>query len=135
MGRHHISVEDEARSWILPHGVRANIPLRGSHGMLGAHNAARGLLVEICRHTGAVPLCLHYHEAAHRRGTLTIVAVLAWGDDRFLLVSTRTFTDWRKTGDDRWSICINGHDLPDEDRHVVPSVPLQAAIVDRWLNP
>ena len=96
MGRHHINVYDNARSWILPRRVRANIPLRGSHGMLGAHNVARGLLVEICRHTGAVPLCLHYHEAAHRRGTLTIVTALAWGNDRFLLVTTRTLTDWRK---------------------------------------
>jgi hypothetical protein len=49
MGRNQINAYDNARSWILPDHVCSNIPLRGSEGMLGAHNAARGLLVEIFR--------------------------------------------------------------------------------------
>jgi hypothetical protein len=135
MGRNQIEAYDNSRSWILPDHVGANIPLRGSVGMLGAHNAARGLLVEICRHTGAFPLGLHYHEVAHRRGWLTVVTALAWSNGSFLLVTTRSFSDWRWAGDDSWRICINGQDLPTEDRSQTPSVPMQAAIVDRWLNP
>ena len=135
MGRNQINADDNARSWILPDHVCSNIPLRGSEGMLGAHNAARGLLVEICRHTGAVPLCLHYHEASHRRGWLIVVTALAETAGNFLLVTTRSFRDWHRAGDDGWRICINGQDLSDEDRNLAPSVPMQAAIVDRWLHP
>jgi hypothetical protein len=77
MGRNQINAYDNARSSILPDHVCSNIPLRGSEGMLGAHNSARGLLVEICRHTGAVPLCLHYHGISHCRGWLIVVPALA----------------------------------------------------------
>lgn len=43
-------------------------PLRGSVGMLGAHNVARGLLVETCRYTGAdVPQPHHQDQSRDHR--------------------------------------------------------------------
>jgi hypothetical protein len=61
---------DWSRSYVLPADVEANIPLRGSVGMLGAHNAARGILVETCRRTGARPAwpALRGNRAGHRLG-------------------------------------------------------------------
>jgi hypothetical protein len=59
---------DWSRSYLLPENVRSNIPLRGSVGSLGAHNAARGLVVEICHATAAVPVALHYTEPSERVG-------------------------------------------------------------------
>jgi hypothetical protein len=52
-----------SRSYLLPDHVLSNIPRRGNVGMLGAHNVARGLLVEICRHLPhSIPVALTYRE-------------------------------------------------------------------------
>ena len=57
---------DWSRSYLLPDHVQTNIPRRGFVGSYGAHNAARGLLVEICRATGAAPVALDFRDAEVR---------------------------------------------------------------------
>lgn len=63
---------DWCRSYVLPDHVTATIPRTGSVGMLGAHNAARGLLVEICRHTDMAPVGLDYRETVLADGDILI---------------------------------------------------------------
>jgi len=82
-----------SRSYLLPAAAASNIELRGSVGMLGAHDAARGLLVEICRHTGAHPAGLHYEESVRRDGAIIdidVVAIAHLPHGELLAVQTRT---------------------------------------------
>ena len=70
---------DWSRSYLLPDHVISHIPHRGSVGMLGAYNVARGLLVEICRHlVGSIPVAVHYREREEPGGdiVLTMTATL-----------------------------------------------------------
>jgi hypothetical protein len=129
---------DWSRSYLLHADVHSNIPQRGSIGMLGAHNAARGLLVETCRHTGAHPTALHYTETVPDDGALIVIDVtvtvhLLIGEA--LTVHTRTRHrrhDNAREGD--WSISLNGVAYPDEDRRRPPSPPMQGWIVHRLVR-
>ena len=56
---------DWSRSYLLPGGVATNIPRRGPGP--GAHDHARGLLVELVLRLGATPVSLHYSETAQPR--------------------------------------------------------------------
>lgn len=100
---------DWCRSYLLPDHVATPNPRGGSVGMLGAHNAARGLLVEICRHTGAAPVALDYREAVLPEGDLVVevTATARHPDGRLLVVVTATRArrrppDW--VGD--WTLAI-----------------------------
>ena len=67
--------------------------------MLGAHNVAGVTRRDLSPHRrDAAVLALPRGRTPPR--SFTIVTALAWSNDRFLLVTTLTFTDWRKTGDD-----------------------------------
>ena len=58
---------DFNRCYVLPAGVLTNnIPRHRTPGSLGAHEAARGLLVEVCRSTGARPNAV-FHTAEEVR--------------------------------------------------------------------
>jgi hypothetical protein len=118
---------DWSRSYLLPDHVISNIPRRGSVGMLGAHNVARGLLVETCRYlTGSVPLALHYQEREEPGDdvVLTMTATVRRRTAALLAVETcirhRRWADLR-VGD--WSLRIDGVYRPDEDRAWPPSPP------------
>ena len=114
---------DWSRSYVLPDHVTTTIPRGGSVGMLGAHNAARGLLVEICRHTGAAPVALDYREtpapAPPRRPDATMLGVA-------------TTTRARRHPPDRvgdWTMTINGRAQVELDRVWPPSPPMQGLMV------
>ncbi|QJY47922.1 hypothetical protein [Pseudonocardia broussonetiae] len=134
----HFTLYDWSRSYVLPAEVRSNIPLRGSVGMLGAHNTARGLLVETCRHTGAHPTGLHYAETVLGDRAIVVVDITATahlptGDP--LTVHTRTRHhrhDDARDGD--WSISIDDISHPGRDRARPPSPPMQGWIVHRLLR-
>ncbi|MBW0115708.1 hypothetical protein [Pseudonocardia abyssalis] len=129
---------DWSRSYLLRPEVRSNIPLRGSVGMLGAHNVARGLLVETCRHTGAHPTCLHYAETVLGDGAIIVVDVTATAHlptNEPLTVHTRA--QHRRHDDARdgdWSISIDGVVYTGEDRRRPPSPPVQGWIVHRLVR-
>lgn len=81
--------------------------------MLGAHNAARGLLVETCRRTGARPTGLHYAETVLGDGAIvvdvTATAHLPTGEPLTALTRTRHRRhDDARDGD--WSISVDGVD-------------------------
>ncbi len=129
---------DWSRSYLLPADVASNIPLRGSVGMLGAHNAARGLLIETCRHTGAYPIGLHYAETVLDDDAIIVVDVTATAQlptGAPLTVHTRTkhrcHNDAR---DDDWSISVDGVAHPDGNRKRPPSPPMQGWIVHRLVR-
>lgn len=134
----HFTPYDWSRSYVLPAEVRSNIPLRGSVGMLGAHNTARGLLVETCRHTGAHPTSLRYAETVLGDGALIVVEVTATAQlptGEPLTVHTST---WHRRHDDArdgdWSIRIVGAAHPGQDRRRAPSPPMQGWIVRRLMH-
>lgn len=142
---------DWSRSYLLPGHVRTNIPRRGAIGSYGAHNAARGLLVEICRATGARPVALAYADAEVRDGPhpgleresgdredlVVIVVVTATvalpgnRPGRDLVVTTRRRQHRWDDRDDDWTIAINGTVLDAEARRYPPSPPFQGLIVAR----
>lgn len=129
---------DWSRSYVLPADVHSNIPLRGAVGMLGAHNAARGLLVETCRNTGAHPTGLHYEETVLGGGAIIVVDVTAithLSSGEPLTVHTR---NWHRRHDDArdgdWSISVDGVARPDEDRKRPPSPPMQGWVVNRLVR-
>ncbi len=125
---------DWRRSYLLPAGAHANIPLRGSIGMLGAHNAARGLLVETCRHAGARPVGLYYAETVLGDGTIVVdvTAIARLRAGTTFTVHTRTRHHRHGDAQDGdWSISIDDSRHPDEDRRWPPSPPMQGWIVSR----
>lgn len=129
---------DWSRSYLLPAAVHSNIPLCGSVGMLGAHNAARGLLVETCRHTGAHPTGLRYDETVLGDGAIIVVEVTATAHlPNCEPFTVRTRTRHRRHGDARngdWSISVDGVACPGEDRRRPPSPPMQGWIVHRLVR-
>lgn len=133
-----LAPHDWSRSYVLPTDVEANIPLRGSVGMLGAHNAARGILVETCRRTGARPAGLHYAETVLDTDSVVLVDVTATAHLRSgetLTVHTRTrHSRHNDARDGDWSISIEGAAHPGEDRRLPPSPPMQGWIVHRLLR-
>ncbi len=76
MFRDAINPWDWSRSYLLPDHVETTIPRRGSIGSYGAHNAARGLLVEICYATAATPIALQYTETEIREPDTTSHAII-----------------------------------------------------------
>lgn len=130
---------DGSRGYRLPADVHSNIPLHGSIGILGAHNAARGLLVETCRHTGAHPTGLHYAETVLDGGATIVVDVTATAHlptGEPLTVHTRTRHrrhDDARDGD--WSISVDGVACSGANRRRPPSWPMQGCIVHRLMRP
>ncbi|GAA3229231.1 hypothetical protein GCM10017691_21130 [Pseudonocardia petroleophila] len=126
---------DWSRSFLLPAHVHSNIALRGDVGMLGAHNVARGLLVETCRHSGAHPAGLHYAETVLDGGAIVIVDVTATAHLPIgELLTVHTSARHRRHGDARdgdWSISVDGVAYPNDDHRCPPSPPMQGWIVHR----
>ncbi|WP_372667957.1 hypothetical protein [Amycolatopsis kentuckyensis] len=103
---------DWSRSYLLPESVTCNIPRRGGVGGYGAHDVARGVLVELCRALPATPVSLLYDEPVQRRDwTRTAIRITAHArctdgrDVRVIYRSERTDTEpWAEF----WSIAVNG---------------------------
>lgn len=123
---------DWSRSYVLPDHVTTTIPRDGSVWPYGAHNVARGLLVEICRHTGAAPVALDYCETVLKGGdiVLDITATVRQPDATKLVVVTTTRT--RRRPPDRvadWTMTINGVAQVEQDRVLPPSPLIQGHMV------
>jgi hypothetical protein len=127
---------DWCRSYVLPADVAATIPLIGNVGMYGAHNAARGLLVEVCRHTGATPVALHYHETVLADGDIegdivvNVTATARRPNGTTLVVATTSRTRRRPpdhVGD--WTLTVDGVHLVEQNRVWPPSPPMQGHMV------
>ncbi|MCX6466495.1 MAG: hypothetical protein NTW05_23340 [Pseudonocardiales bacterium] len=123
---------DWCRSYVLPVDVTATIPLVGSVGMYGAHNAARGLLVEICRHTGAAPVALGYRETVLADGDIVIdvTATARRSDGTTLEVATASRA--RRDPPDcvgDWTLTVDGVRQVEQDRVWPPSPPMQGHMV------
>jgi hypothetical protein len=136
MPRDLVDPWDCSQSYVLPEHVRANIPLRGSLGSLGAHNVARGLLVEICRATAATPAALHYAEAEPfeeatgiRAVLVTITATATLLDGTSVVVTTRNRQHPYDDRDDDWTIQLDGTPLTGESRRYPPSPRFQGRLV------
>jgi len=123
---------DWSRSYVLPDHVITTIPRTGSVDMLGAHNAARGLLVETCAYTGASPVALDYRETlltrdgAHADILLEFTATARRPDGTTLSVSTATLV--RRYPPDRvgdWTLTTDGVAQVEQDRVIPPSPPMQ----------
>lgn len=137
---------DWSRSYLLPDRVISNIPRRGSIGMLGAHNVARGLLIEICCYlVESVPLALHYQEsetdddivltmtATVRRvtGALTMTASVRRVTGTLTVATCTRQRRWVDPQVGDWSLHIDGIHRHDEDRAWPPSPPVQGLLVSR----
>ena len=138
---------DWSRSYLLPDHVQTNIPRRGFLGSYGAHNAGRGLLVEICRATGAAPVALdctdsEVRDPARDEGDqapadLVVLAVVtatarlpaARSEGGLVVVTTRRRSHRWDDRDDDWTIALNGTVLDAESRRYPPSPPFQGLIV------
>ena len=128
---------DWSRSYLLPGGVATNIPRRGPGP--GAHDHARGLLVELVLRLGATPVSLHYSETAQPRwaydySRTAVTAVLdAPGHGPVRVTTFARY--WRvATVPETWEIFLNGRHLADEDRRHPPSQRYTAFIVARALS-
>ena len=124
------------RSYVLRAGVLTNIPRHHTLGGFGAHEVARGLLAEVCRHTGAHPNGLLYSEhdvhEPDRPGPATVVTVIALAqlpDGAGLCVVTRYRQHPHIDRDDDWSIQLDEMVLDAESRRYPPSPPDQGGIV------
>lgn len=110
---------DWCRSYVLSTHVRTAIPRTGSVGMLGAHNAARGLLVEFAD-TPVRPGS--YWTTARPRSRIGDVAVEVTAtarhpDGAHLVVATTALTRRRppdRVGD--WTLRIDGVHQVEQDR-------------------
>lgn len=123
---------DWCRSYVLPAEVTASTPLSGSVGMFGAHNAARGLLVEICRYTGAAPVALDYRGTELSDGDIVVevTATTRRPDGTTLVVATASRARRRppdRVGD--WTLTIDGLRQVEQDRVWPPSPPMQGHTV------
>lgn len=132
MSPHNFTRYDWCRSYVLPDHVTATIPRTGSVGMPSAHNAARGLLVEICRHTDAAPVGLDYSETVLTDGDILIdiTATARRRDGTTFVVGTATRARRRppdRVGD--WTLTIDGVAQAEQDRSRPPSPPMQGHMV------
>jgi hypothetical protein len=148
-----ITPYDACRSYLLPDNVKTNIPRRGYPGSYGAHDWARGHLVELHQRLGGTALSLHYRELLTRHphddpqrvpnhlpvGNEVTVR-LRDHDDQLVTVVTRE--EWAPYGPrgDQWQATVNG-EIPgalDEPRlrgvHTYPpTLPYLAFLVEMHL--
>lgn len=132
---HWFTPYDWSRSYLLPDHVTSSIPLRGSIGMLGAHNQARGLLVETCRYLAdAIPVALHYRETVEEGGDIVVSITVTVRRSTGLLLTVDTRTRHRQHADEcagDWTLCIDDVPHPAENRARPPSPPVQGYLVTR----
>ncbi|MFR9802780.1 hypothetical protein ACL02T_10810 [Pseudonocardia sp. RS010] len=137
---------DYMRSYVLPDTVDANIPRdRSRPGGYGAHEYARGLLIETAQQLQARPERLRYSEhqwACTDRwdicrdprgcpaGPIDLCAVTL---DLAVPCSTiRVAVRWFRSARDHhqgWRLSIDGQPVPDEDRTHSPSPRYTGALV------
>lgn len=149
-----ITPDDFCRSYLLPDDVETNIPRRGCLGGYGAHNWARGHLIELHRRLGGTPLSLHYRELLIRpphdpalagERVLECMGVEATArlrdrSGRELTVVSRAESAPDGPRGDYWQITVNGEIPTGADdpglngvHTYPPSLPFMAGLVDLYL--
>lgn len=149
-----ITPYDASRCYLLPDEVETNIPRRGYLGSYGAHEWARGHLVELLWRLGGVPLSLHYRELATRQPHedpelvpehlfvgLEVTARLRDRDGQLITVVSRKEQAPYGPRGDYWQVTVNG-EIPTyaDDPHVhgvhayPPSLPYLAFLVQLHLR-
>lgn len=127
---------DWSVSYLLPDECVTNIPRRGPG--LGAHNSARGFLVELVRRLQAEPLLLHYTEHARpawRPDYQRVLVTAVVDSPRFGRVRATSISSYRHASDtESWAVLVNGRVLTDEIRRYPPSPPYTAFLIDRALR-
>ncbi len=118
-------------SYLLPSSCVTNIPGRGPG--CGAHDHARGLLVELVRRLDASAVSLHYFERTYPiwgfDDCRTVVTAVV-DAPRFGRVRVTTFARYcRRSGTESWAVFVNGHHLNTEDRRHPPSQRFTAFLV------
>ena len=133
---------DYNRSYVLPDTVVSNIPRdRSQPGGYGAHEYARGLLIEAARKLEARPDRLRYSEFEYSctdrwdicrdprgRGAGPIGMTSVVLDLAIPFETIRVEVSWFRSARDRhqgWRLRLNGRAVPEEDRTYSPS-PLYA---------
>ncbi|HET6285734.1 MAG TPA: hypothetical protein VFG15_03150 [Amycolatopsis sp.] len=144
---------DWSRSYLLPEQVATNIPRRGSLAGYGAHDWARGHLVELLWRLGGAPVSLHYRELLTRHPSEDpervpahlplggeVTACLRDPEGLPVTVVTRTESGSYATQGAYWEVTVNGETPADEDprlngRHAYPpSLPFLAFLVQQHLR-
>lgn len=141
---------DYCRSYVLPGAVVTNIPRdRSQLGSYGAHEYARGLLIETAQQLGARPDQLYYTDdestCAERWDicrdpggcaagpiTLSVVALQL----AVPLDTIRVTVMWFRSLDDGgrhegWRLSLDGWPVPEQDRTYPPSPRATGALVAR----
>ncbi|MEU7477061.1 hypothetical protein AB0A63_13825 [Lentzea sp. NPDC042327] len=147
-----ITPYDACRSYLLPDTVETNIGHRGHGADCGAHNWARGLLVELHRLLGGVPLSTHYSELTTRHPDdhdagpaalpigFEVTARLARRNNEVVEVVSRIENAPHGPRGDHWQVTVNGEIPADDDPRLhgvhryPPSLPLLALIVHHHLR-
>lgn len=144
-----ITPYDASRSYVLPDDVGTNIPSRGYVGSLGAHDWARGHLVELCQRLSGAPVSVHYRELltchphedpdttpAHLPVGNEVTAVLRDHDGQLVTVVTRDESAPYGPRGDYWQVTVNGEIPTDADDPALrgvhaypPSLPFLAHLV------
>ncbi len=148
-GPRWITPYDASRSYLLPGDIESNIPRRGYPGSFGAHDWARGHLVELYSRLGGTPLSLYYRELLarhpHDNPETTpehlpvgneVTARLRDRADRLVTVITRFEYAPDGPRGDYWQVEVNG-EIPDggdnpalDGKHThPPSLPFLAHLV------
>ncbi|MGW4527825.1 hypothetical protein [Amycolatopsis sp. NPDC004378] len=142
-----ITPYDASRSYLLPKEVETNIPRRGYPGGYGAHDWARGHLVELYWTLGGAPLSLHYRELLARRPHeddtvpehlpvgCEVTARLRADDGQVITVVSRTESAPYGPRGDYWQLTVDGEIPVDDDARLggvhtyPPSLPFLAVLV------
>lgn len=147
-----ITPYDARRSYLLPGTVETNIGHRGDAAECGAHNWARGHLVELYRVLGGVPLSVHYRELLARHPddhgagpeVLPVGAEVTarLGDDAGQVIEVVSRTECAPYGPrgDYWQLTVDGEVPQHEDPRLSgvhrypPSLPFLALMVQLHLR-
>lgn len=142
-----ITPYDASRSYVLREEVETNIPRRGHPGSYGAHNWARGHLVELYIFLGGTPLSVHYREllarGPHEDHTVPehlpvgceVTARLRTDDGQVLTVVSRAESAPYGPRGDYWQLTVDGEIPIDDDPRLSgvgtypPSLPFLAVLV------
>lgn len=144
---------DWSRSYLLPEQVATNIPRSGSLGGYGAHNWARGHLIELCRRLGGTPISVYYLEMltrhpsedpkrvpAHLPVGGEVTASLRDSNGQLITVVSRVEGAEHGPRGDYWEVAVNGEIPADEDPRLSgqsaypPSLPFLAFLVQQHLR-